>query len=157
MSIYADDVVSFTSVLKIAYNFLKGREYLRRKKLRERKKLISVALGFPDLVFAADSIPVFPIRLESFEINRVLLALDTTTSFLGWELTTRLLDIARKFDVLKIVDNTLDNLISSVNDKYNTMYDLAEQNTLPVDLCFGIKALYGMHISKGNKIDANLN
>ncbi|MHA1457868.1 MAG: hypothetical protein ACTSR5_18175 [Promethearchaeota archaeon] len=56
MSIYADDVISFASVLKMSYNFLTGKDYLKRKKTRERKKLISVALGFPDLVFAAGAI-----------------------------------------------------------------------------------------------------
>lgn len=157
MSLYADDIVSFTSVLKIAYNFLEGRDYLKRKKLKERKKLISVALGFPDLVFAADCIPVFPIRLESFKINTVLMALNSVTSVLGWDLTTKILDIAKRFDVLKIVDNTLNDVIKSTNKKYNDMYNLAERNSVPADLCFGIKALYGMHISKGNQIDANLN
>ena len=64
MSIYADDVVSFTSVLKIAYNFLTGRDYLIKKKNNEKKKLISVALGFPDLVFAADSMDAASIALR---------------------------------------------------------------------------------------------
>ncbi len=154
MSIYADDVVSFTSVLKIAHNFLTGREYLKKKKVKERKNLISVALGFPDLVFAVDSIPVFPIRMESFKINPILTA---ATSVLGWNLTSKILDITRRFDVLKIVDNILDDVIKSTNDKYNTMYDLAVDNSVPPDLCYGIKALYGMIISKGEFLDASLN
>ena len=157
MSLYADDIIRFSSVLKIAYNFLNGSNYLRRKRTKERKKLISVAFGFPDLVFAADCIPVFPVRLESFEINMVLGALNSAKSVLGWDLTTKLLDFARWFDVLKIVDNTLNDVIKSTNKKYNDMYDLAENNAVPHDLCFGIKALYGMHISKSKDIDANLN
>ncbi|MFX1441897.1 MAG: 2-hydroxyacyl-CoA dehydratase [Promethearchaeota archaeon] len=157
MSIYADDVVSFTSVLKIAYNFLTGREYLRKKKIRERKNLISVALGFPDLVFAADSIPVLPIRMESFKINKTLLALNSATSFLGWDLTSKLLEQLRKFDVLKVADHIISDVISSTNKKYNEMYDLAEENAVPTELCYGIKTLYGMHISKGKDINANLN
>jgi benzoyl-CoA reductase/2-hydroxyglutaryl-CoA dehydratase subunit BcrC/BadD/HgdB len=67
------------------------------------------------------------------------------------------LDAARKFDVLKIVDRVLDEVISTTNEKYNIMYDLAEEDKVAEDLCFGIKALYGMHISKGKKIDGNLN
>ncbi|GAH81143.1 unnamed protein product, partial [marine sediment metagenome] len=54
----------------MAYNFLTGREYLKKKKFKEKKKLISVALGFPDLAFAVGGIPVFPIRMESFELNK---------------------------------------------------------------------------------------
>lgn len=157
MSIYADDVISFASVLKMSYNFLTGKDYLRRKKTRERKKLISVALGFPDLVFAAGAIPVFPIRMETFKLNTVLLALNSATSVLGWDLTSKALDLARQFDILKIVDKILEEVITSINQKYNTMYDVGVKNGAPTNLCYGINALYGMHISKGNDVDANLN
>jgi len=157
MSIYADDVVSFASLLKMAYNFLTGKEYLKRKKTREKKKLISVALGFPDLVFAVGGVPVFPIRMETFKINTVLMALNSATSVLGWNLTTKVLDVARQFDFLKIVNGILDDVITSVNKKYNLMYDLGVENGGPSDLCYGVNALYGMHKSIGKNIDANLN
>lgn len=157
MSIYADDVVSFTSVLKMSYNFLSGRDYLKKRKTHERKKIISVALGFPDLVFAANAIPVFPIRMESFKVNALLIALNSATSVLGWDLTSKVLDIAKRFDVLKIVDKILEDVIKSVNDKYNQMYDLGTENGIPSDLCYGVNALYGMHKSVGTQIDANLN
>jgi len=157
MSIYADDVISFASVLKISYNFLTGKDYLKRKKTRERKKLISVALGFPDLVFAAGAIPVFPIRMETFKLNTVLLALNSATSVLGWDLTSKALDLARQFDILKIVDKILEEVITSINHKYNTMYDLGVKTGAPSDLCYGVNALYGMHISKGKDVDGNLN
>jgi len=157
MSIYADDVVSFTSVLKMAYNFLTGKDFLRRKKTREKKKIISVALGFPDLVFAVNAVPVFPIRMESFKLDTILMALNSATSVLGWNLTSKVLDIARRVDFLKIVDNTLDNVIKSINEKYNLMYDLGVENGIPTELCYGVNALYGMHKSVGKSLDANLN
>ncbi|MEJ2294006.1 MAG: 2-hydroxyacyl-CoA dehydratase family protein [Candidatus Lokiarchaeota archaeon] len=140
----------------MANNFLTGREYLRRKKLREKKRLISVALGFPDLIFAAEAIPVFPIRLEAFKVNRYLTALNSATTVLGWSLTSKFLDFARQFDVLKIVDKILEEVISSINQKYNQMYELGVENGLPSDLCYGIYALYGMHKER-KQIDANLN
>ncbi|MFX0004415.1 MAG: 2-hydroxyacyl-CoA dehydratase [Candidatus Hodarchaeota archaeon] len=157
MSIYADDVVNFTSVLKIAYNFLTGRDYLQKKKSKERKTLISVSSGFPDLVFAADSIPVFPIRLEKFKLNLYLLALNSATSLFGWNLTTKLLGIARQVDFLKIVDNVLSDVINSINNKYNKLYDLAMQKNVNSDFCFGIKSIYGMHASEANICDCSLN
>ena len=156
MSIYADDVVSFTSVLKIAYNFLTGREYLNRKQIKEKKKLVSVALGFPDLVFAADSIPVFPIRMEKFKINLYLLALNTAKRLFGWDLTTNLLGIARQLDFLKIVDNVLNDVIGTINNKYNEMYELGVKEGNPSKLCYGVNAIYGMHKSQYEKLDANL-
>ncbi|MFX1323123.1 MAG: 2-hydroxyacyl-CoA dehydratase [Promethearchaeota archaeon] len=157
MSIYADDVISFTSVLKMSYNFLTGRDYLTKRKQKEKKKLISVALGFPDLVFAANAIPVFPIRMEKFKINLYLMALNSATSLFGWDLTTKILGIARQLDFLKVVEKVLDDVVNSVNEKYNNMYDLGVENGVPSDLCYGMNALYGMHKSRGNLLDANLN
>lgn len=156
MSIYADDVVSFTSVLKIAYNFLTGRDYLIKKKSNEKKKLISVALGFPDLVYAADSIPVFPIRMEKFKINLYLLALNTAKSLFGWNITTNLLGIARQLDFLKIVDTIINDVLSTINQKYNDMYELGIVDEKPSNLCYGVNAIYGMHKSQYENIDANL-
>jgi benzoyl-CoA reductase/2-hydroxyglutaryl-CoA dehydratase subunit BcrC/BadD/HgdB len=156
MSIYADDVVSFTSVLKIAYNFLTGRDYLLKKKNKEKKKLISVALGFPDLVYAADSIPVFPIRMEKFKINLYLLALNTAKSLFGWNFTTNLLGIARQLDFLKIVDSIINDVLGTINQKYNEMYDLGITDEKPTNLCYGVNAIYGMHKSQSENIDANL-
>ncbi|MFX1572919.1 MAG: 2-hydroxyacyl-CoA dehydratase family protein [Promethearchaeota archaeon] len=156
MSVYADDVVSFTSVLKIAYNFLTGRDYLNKKKNKEKKKLISVALGFPDLIFAADSIPVFPIRMEKFRINLYLLALNTAKSLFGWDLTTNLLGIARQLDFLKLVDNIINDVIGTINNKYNEMYDIGVKEGNSSKLCYGLNAIYGMHRSHYEKLDANL-
>ncbi|MFX1420055.1 MAG: 2-hydroxyacyl-CoA dehydratase, partial [Promethearchaeota archaeon] len=157
MSIYADDVVNFTSVLKIAYNFLTGRDYLQKKKSKEKKTLISVAAGFPDLVFAADSIPVFPIRMEKFKLNLYLLALNSASSLFGWNLTTKLLGIARQIDFLKIVDNVLNDVVNSINNKYNLLHDIAIKKNVSSDFCFGIKSIYGMYASEANICDCSLN
>ena len=71
MSLIADEIVRFSSVLRISYNLLTGRDYLKRKKFREKKKLISVALPFSDLVYGfPDLVPVFPIRTHAFNILR---------------------------------------------------------------------------------------
>jgi len=141
----------------MASNFLTGRDYLRRKKIREKKKLISVALGFPDLVFAVGAVPVFPIRMEEFEVSKYLMPLQSATSVLGWSLTSKFLEIARQFDVLKIVDKILEDVITSIHNKYNEMYEIGVNNGVPSELCYGINALYGMHKSKGKNLDANLN
>ncbi|MHA1986397.1 MAG: 2-hydroxyacyl-CoA dehydratase family protein [Promethearchaeota archaeon] len=157
MSVYADDVVSFPSVLRLAYNFLTGRDYLLKKRSDEKKKLISVALGLPDLVFAADSIPVFPIRMEKFKLNLYLLALNTAKNLLGWNVTTNLLGIARQLDFLKIVDTVINDVISSINVKYNNMYELGIKDSEPSELCYGVHSIYGMHKSQYENLDANLN
>ncbi|KKN47522.1 hypothetical protein LCGC14_0662180 [marine sediment metagenome] len=156
MSVY-NDVINFTSVLKISYNFLMGRRELNQKRSKERKKLISVASGFPDLVFAADSIPVFPIRMEKFKMNLFLVALNSATNLFGWDLTTQLLGIVKQLDFLKIVDNTLNNVIDSINEKYNLLYNLAVDNKVSEAFCFGVKSIYGMHVSKSISFDSSIN
>ncbi|TFF94862.1 MAG: 2-hydroxyacyl-CoA dehydratase [Promethearchaeota archaeon] len=157
MSIFADDIVTFKSVLRLAYNYLAGREYLKRKKFKERKKLISVALPFSDLIFSAGAIPVFPIRMERFKVNAYLNALNSAKSLIGWDLTTKLLSFVRQFDVLKILDTVLDDVIHTINEKYNELYDLGIENGIPSDFCYGITGLTGMFISKGHNVDANIN
>ncbi|MHA1435991.1 MAG: 2-hydroxyacyl-CoA dehydratase [Promethearchaeota archaeon] len=157
MSIMAEDIISFTSMLKISYNFLASRDYLKKKKFREKKKLISVALPFSDLAFAAGAIPVFPIRMEIFSINRYLLAMNTATSFFGWSTVAKFLGFIKQFDSLKIAENIIADVINSINLKYNELYDLGVENGISSDFCFGIKSLWGMHVSKGKNVDATLN
>jgi len=157
MSLFTDDIVTFKSVLRLAYNFLAGRDYLKRKKFKERKRLISVALPFSDLIFSAGAIPVFPIRMEKFKVNAYLNALNSAKSLIGWDLTTKLLSFVRQFDVLKILDTVLDDVIHTINEKYNELYDLGIENGIPSDFCYGITGLTGMFISKGHNVDANIN
>jgi benzoyl-CoA reductase/2-hydroxyglutaryl-CoA dehydratase subunit BcrC/BadD/HgdB len=157
MSIFTDDVVNFRAVLQLAYNFLGGRDYLKKKKFQERKKLISVALPFSDLIFASGGVPVFPIRMEKFKVHSYLSALNSATSLIGWDLTTKLLSFVRKFDVLKILDTVMDDVIYTINDKYNELYDLGIDHGISSDFCYGITALTGMFISKAKNLDANIN
>lgn len=157
MSVFTDDLITFKSVLRLAYNFLNGNSYLKKQKFKERKKLISVALPFSDLIFASDGVPVFPIRMEKFDIHPYLSALNTAKSLLGWNWTTKLLGFVRKFDFLEILDNVLDDVIYTINDKYNELYDLAIEDGIPSDFCYGITGLTGMFLSKAKNLDANIN
>jgi benzoyl-CoA reductase/2-hydroxyglutaryl-CoA dehydratase subunit BcrC/BadD/HgdB len=160
MSVFADDIVRFSSVLKIAYDFLAGREYLKRKKFRENKKLVSVALPFSDLAFACGAVPVLPIRMQIFEINKYLTYLSSASNIFGWKSVSNFLGFVKNLDiegVSNIIDKIIDDVIDTINIKYNEMYDLGVESGISSDFCFGIKSLYGMHVSKGKNCDANLN
>jgi benzoyl-CoA reductase/2-hydroxyglutaryl-CoA dehydratase subunit BcrC/BadD/HgdB len=157
MSVFTDDIITYKSLLRLAYNFLNGNSYLKRQKFKERKKLISVALPFSDLIFASDGVPVFPIRMEKFDIHPYLSALNTAKSLFGWNWTTKLLSFVRKFDFLEILDTVLDDVIHTINEKYNELYELAIEDGLPSDFCYGITGLTGMFLSKAKNLDANLN
>ena len=155
MSIMTDDIVNFTSLLRISYDFLHSGQKV--KKLKNGKKLISVVFPFSELVFAAKAIPIFPIRLEKYKINSYLEALNSASSFFGWKAVSNFLGFVRKFDFLKVLDGIMDDLINSLNDKYNKMYDLGIEEGVSNDFCYGIKSLVGMHYSQNKFLDANLN
>jgi len=161
MSLVADELIRFSSVLKIAYNFLTGRDYLKRKKFREKKKLISVALPFSDLVYAfPDLIPVFPIRMHKFKIHKYLTYLGGSASIFGWNSVSNFLGFVKDLgikDISHLVDDIIEDVINTINDKYNEMYDIGVENRIPTDFCYGIKSLYGMNVLKGKNCEANLN
>ncbi|MFX1234439.1 MAG: 2-hydroxyacyl-CoA dehydratase [Promethearchaeota archaeon] len=160
MSLMADELIRFSSVLRIAYNFLGGRDYLKRKKFREHKKLISVALPFSDLVFAAGAVPVFPIRMQIFEINKYLRYLGSASNILGWNRVSDFLGFIKNLgigEVSKLIDDIIDEVIDTINKKYNEMYDLGIESGIPTDFCYGIKSLYGMHVSKIKNVEATIN
>ncbi len=161
MSLIADEIVRFSSVLRISYNLLTGRDYLKRKKFREKKKLISVALPFSDLVYGfPDLVPVFPIRMHNFEMHRYLTYLGSASNIFGWKNVSNFLGFIKNLgigDINKIIDEIIENVIDTVNKKYNEMYELGIENGVPSDFCYGIKSLYGMHVSKGKNVEATLN
>lgn len=157
MSLMTDDVINFTSMLRMSYDFLHSGRKFNIKSNRKGKKLISVVFPFSDLVFAAKAIPIFPIRLEKFKVNTYLEALNSASGLFGWKAVSNFLGFIRKFDFLKVFDGIIDDVINSLNYKYNKMYDLGIEEGVSNDFCYGIKALYGMHSSRQNNLDANLN
>ncbi|MHA1460308.1 MAG: 2-hydroxyacyl-CoA dehydratase family protein [Promethearchaeota archaeon] len=160
MSLVADEIIQFSSVLRIAYNLLAGRNYLKRKKFREEKKLVAVTLPFSDLAFAAGTIPVFPIRMHEFEISQYLTYLGSASSIFGWNAVSNFLSFIKNLgikEVSKIVDDIIEDVIDVINKKYNVMYDIGIENGISSDFCYGLKTLVGMHVSKGRNVDACLN
>jgi len=161
MSLMADDIIQFSSVLRIAYNLLAGRDYLKRKKFREKKKLISVALPFSDLVYGfPDLVPVFPIRMHTFKIHKYLTYLSLGSDIFGWKRVSKFLSFVKNLGISeasRIIEEIIGDVIDTVNDKYNEMYDLGIESGIPNDFCYGIKSLYGMHVSKGKNVEATLN
>ncbi len=152
-----DDVVNFTYMLRLAYDFLHGGRKFQIKSNRKDKKLVSIVFPFSELVFAAKAIPIFPIRLEKYKVNTYLQALNSASSVFGWKTVTNFLGFVRKFDVLKVFDGIIDDLIDSLNDKYNEMYDIGIEEGISNDFCYGIKSLYGMHSSHQGIYDSNVN
>jgi len=160
MSLIADEIITFSSVLRIAYNLLAGRNYLKRKKFREKKKLVGISLPFSDLAFAAGTVPVFPIRMHTFEFNKYLAYLGSASSIFGWNNVSNFLSLVKNLgvsEISKIVDEIIEDVIDTINKKYNEMYDLGIENGISSDFCFGLKSLVGAHVSKGRNLDACLN
>ena len=160
MSLIAEEIIQFSSALRIAYNLLNGRNYLKRKKFREKKKLVAVTLPFSDLAFASGTIPVFPIRMHKFEISRYLAYLGSASSIFGWNTVSNFLGFIRNLginEVSKIVDEIIEDVVDGLNKKYNEMYDVGIENGISSDFCYGLKSLVCMHVTKGRNVDACLN
>ena len=157
----ADEIIRFSSALEISFNLLSGRDYLKRKKFREHKKLISVSLPFSDLVYGfPDLIPVFPIRMHAFKMNKYFSYLGSASSLFGMKNISNFLGFVKNLGIKEInqtIDTIIEDVIETINEKYNEMYDISLDNGLSSDFCYGIKTLYGMHVSKGKNCDANLN
>ena len=160
MSLIADEIVTFSSVLRMAYNMLNGRNELRRKKFRDKEKLVAVTLPFSDLAFAAGTVPVFPIRMHQFEISKYLSYLGSASSIFGWNAVSKFLSFIKNQGiekVSKIVGDIIEDVIGTINYKYNEMYDVGIEAGISSDFCYGLKSLVGMHITKGKNVDACLN
>ena len=160
MSLIAEEIITFSSVLKISYNLLAGHNYLKRKKFREKKKLVGVSLPFSDLAFAAGAVPVFPIRMHTFKMSNYLSYLGSASSFFGWNNVSNILNFVKKLglsEINKIVDELIEDTIDTINMKYNEMYELGIENGISSDFCYGLKSLVGAHVSKGRNLDACLN
>ncbi|MCJ7647818.1 MAG: hypothetical protein MUP85_04335, partial [Candidatus Lokiarchaeota archaeon] len=103
MSLYADEIIRFSSVLKMSYNLIAGRDELKRKKLREKKHLISVALPFSDLLFGFPNlIPVFPIRMEVFKVSKYLSYLGSASSIFGWDNVSKILGYVKNAGIKEV-------------------------------------------------------
>jgi len=160
MSLIADEIITLSSVLRISYNFLTGHNYLKRKKFREKKKLVGVSLPFSDLAFAAGAVPVFPIRMHNFKINNYLAYLGSASSFFGWNNVSNILSFVKNLgisEITKIVDELIEDTIDTINLKYNEMYELGIENGISSDFCYGLKSLVGAYVSKSRNLDACLN
>ncbi|MHA1820204.1 MAG: 2-hydroxyacyl-CoA dehydratase [Promethearchaeota archaeon] len=157
MSYMADDLVSFKSLMSLAVEFLNRRAKLARMKLREHKVLIGTIFPPVEMIFAGGAYPVFPIRMERFGDDPFLKVLDLASSTLGWRNVVNFLSFARRFDSKDIIGYIMDNIISKINKEYNFMYDLAEEEGITTDSCYGIKAVYGMLAHKGKNLDGIFN
>jgi benzoyl-CoA reductase/2-hydroxyglutaryl-CoA dehydratase subunit BcrC/BadD/HgdB len=161
MSLYADEIIRFSSVLKMSYNLIYGREELKRLKLRDKKHLISVALPFSDLIFGFPNlVPVFPIRMHVFKISKYLSLLGSSASLFGWDNVSKFLGYVKNMginEVSKVIDEIIDDVIETLNEKYNEMFDIGVERGISSDFCFALKTLVGMYVTKSKNVSANMN
>jgi len=56
-----------------------------------------------------------------------------------------------------VIDDIIEGVIVSINEKFNEMYDVGIENGISSDFCYGLKSLAGMYFTKGQNVDASLN
>jgi len=154
-----EDIDHMPSLLRLAIHFLQGRDFLKRKKFREKKALVSVTFPFNDIIFAAGAVPVFPVRMHEFtKVANLVNAVEAGTAIAGWGAATKVIEVARRFQAGKsVVKNIIIDIIGSLNEKYNELALLSESQGYGVDACYGVRGMYGMYQTKGKNLDLNLN
>ncbi|HMF31506.1 MAG TPA: 2-hydroxyacyl-CoA dehydratase family protein [Candidatus Lokiarchaeia archaeon] len=158
MSYVDEDAHNFAGLIRLAVHFLQGRDFLKRKKMRDKMALVSVTFPFNDIIFAAGAVPVFPIRMHEFKTAAYLSALEAGSALAGWDATTKLIQFAHSFKAGKnLVRNLIIEVIEAVNEKYNELAAMSESLGYGVDSCYGVKGMYGMYYTKGKNLDLNLN
>jgi benzoyl-CoA reductase/2-hydroxyglutaryl-CoA dehydratase subunit BcrC/BadD/HgdB len=98
--------------------------------------------------------------MHEFKIHKYLTYLGSASNIFGWNRVTNFLGFVKDLgikDISQTVDNIIEGVIDTINEKYNEMYDFGEESGIPTDFCYGVKSLYGMNVSKGKNCDANLN
>ena len=89
--------------------------------------------------------------------NQLMGLLNTATQTVGWGNFTKALGFFKKFDTQNIISNMLTGTIDKVNEEHNRLYDSTDSLGIPNDVCYGIRAIYGMVAEKGKNLSGHLN
>lgn len=152
------DFLDYTSVLRLAFEFLHGRDKLKNLKFREHRKLVGMTFPFPDLVFAADAVPVFPVRMHTFPESPIYRLVNLSTRTSGWGVFTGILNLLQGLKPVRdFTDDIITGIITNLNQTYNDLADLAVERGVSSDFCYGIKGMQGQFMTKGHNLDLSLN
>ncbi|MFX0099174.1 MAG: 2-hydroxyacyl-CoA dehydratase family protein [Candidatus Hodarchaeota archaeon] len=147
-------------LIKMAHAFLSGREIINIYRKKDPRKKV-VALNFPisELIYATGAIPLNLLRYEKFRYNgtdKVLEGITRITKLFGWKSLDAIIKLAFFTRAGgEIVEFLVDNMVLSINERYETLTKLGEMSGFPADTCFGSRMLYGLAVNSGKYVDAS--
>ncbi|MHA1727107.1 MAG: 2-hydroxyacyl-CoA dehydratase [Promethearchaeota archaeon] len=153
-----DDIFGgIPTFIQLVVEFINGREKLKKLKLRKHKHLIGMVFPTPELIFAAEAYPVFPIRMQKFNLP-IINTIDIASKLTGWNIFSKTIGILKKFDSNgHFFADILEDIMDKVYQRYNNMSDLGEELGVTSDSCFGLRTITGMLAKKGKNLSGNLN
>jgi len=149
------DAIRFPSLMKLALEFLMGRENLKYLKLIKKKHLIGSIMPNTELICAANAIPTYPIRMHNFGDENLMKNLNLAKTILGDNILTNFIKFIGNIDKTGIVENIIHRIYQGIFDRFEEMYNIGIDSVgIPQDECYGIKCIAGMFASKGKNLSA---
>nr|MDO8085443.1 hypothetical protein [Candidatus Sigynarchaeum springense] len=154
----AADTLDFPSYLQMSIDFFSAPAIV--EEARKGRKIGGLTFPFAELLIGGGAVPVFLPRLNKGKRYDVISAAIAARNVLG------IGNIARGLDFLKSVDSTgtvinvagglINDIISSLNDTYESAAKDAINTGLPMDHCYGARALFGLYKKLGHLLDLNM-
>lgn len=153
----ASDTVDFASYLQMAIDFFSGPEVIQAAK--KDRKIGGLTFPFAELLIAGGVVPVFIPRLNKGRNYNVINAAITAKNVLGVNTIARGLDFLKSMDksgtVLNVAGSVITSIILGLNETYEAAAKEAVEAGIPIDHCYGARALFGLYKKLGHLLDFN--
>ena len=154
----AADTIDFKSYLDMSIEFFTAPEIIAKAK--KGRKICGLTFPLSELIIAGGAVPVFIPRLNKGRRYDVIQTTLQARNLLGMGNITKGLDFLKKVDssgtVLNIAGNLINDIIESLNETYEDAVTESAELGMPIDHCYGAKALFGLYNKLGHLLDMNL-
>jgi benzoyl-CoA reductase/2-hydroxyglutaryl-CoA dehydratase subunit BcrC/BadD/HgdB len=157
----AADTIDFKSYLQMSIDFFEGPDLIEKARKEGNRKIGSLTFPFGELFIGGGVVPIFIPRLNKGKKYDTIRAAISARDILGVETLARGFDFLKTVDrsgrVLGIANTILNDVVSSLNETYETAAKESVANGgMPVDHCYGARALFGLYQKLGKNVDINL-
>lgn len=155
----AADTIDFPSYLQLAIDFFAGSDIVATAR-RNGRKACGLTFPFPELIIGGGAVPVFLPRLAKNKRHDVIQASIAAQNVIGMGTVARGLEFLKRVDgsgtVINVAGSIINDVILGLNETYETAVKESANLGMPVDHCYGAKALFGIYKKLGHLIDMNL-
>nr|MDO8110599.1 2-hydroxyacyl-CoA dehydratase family protein [Candidatus Sigynarchaeota archaeon] len=153
----AADTIDFKSYLQMSIEFFSAPEIVEQA--RKERKICGLTFPFSELIIAGGALPVFVPRLNKGRRYDVIKAAIAAKNLLGAGTLAMGFDLLKNVDrsgtVINVAGNLINDIIMSLNETYEAAVKESADLGMPVDHCYGAKALFGLYKKLGHFLDMN--